>query len=256
MTQPPDLFQFTFSHYNEKARWALDHKGIAHRRLSLLPGPHMGTVKKLTGGSSTQVPVLRDGGEIVAGSDAILEHLERSHPTPALFPADAEERRAAHALVRWFDEEVGPQVRCAFFFEILPDTSYAARCFTLGHGSLVQAVYRAGFPATRILMRRMMSIDDASAEAGRKRVAEGLDLVVAEAGPEGYLVGGSFTVADLTAASLLMPAVFPPGVEPALPEPQSPGMASWRARWADHPGAGWVRSIYARHRGSSAALPG
>jgi len=256
MSQPPDLYQFTFSHYNEKARWALDYKGIPHRRISLLPGPHMAVIKKVTGGESSQVPVLRDGGEVIAASDAILEHLERTHPTPALFPADGEARRAALALARWFDEEVGPHVRCAFFFDILPDTRYAASCFALGHTPLKRAVYRAGFPATRVLMRRMMAIDDASAEAGRKRLAEALDRVVAEAGPEGYLVGERFSVADLTAASLLMPAVFPPGMEPALPEPESPGMARWRERWADHPGARWVRSVYARHRGRSAALPG
>ena len=36
----PVLWQFTASHYNEKARWALDWKGVAHVRQSLLPGPH------------------------------------------------------------------------------------------------------------------------------------------------------------------------------------------------------------------------
>jgi hypothetical protein len=35
----PVLWQFRLSHYNEKARWALDYKGIPHERRSLLLPP-------------------------------------------------------------------------------------------------------------------------------------------------------------------------------------------------------------------------
>ncbi len=35
------LHQFQFSHYNEKARWALDFKGLKYEKRSLLPGFHM-----------------------------------------------------------------------------------------------------------------------------------------------------------------------------------------------------------------------
>lgn len=43
-----ELLQFRHSPYNEKVRWALDLKRVPHRRRSLLPGPHMAKVKKLT----------------------------------------------------------------------------------------------------------------------------------------------------------------------------------------------------------------
>ena len=45
----PELFQFKVSHFNEKARWALDYKGIAHVRHSLLPGPQKAKMRKLSG---------------------------------------------------------------------------------------------------------------------------------------------------------------------------------------------------------------
>ena len=64
----PELFHFQFSHYNEKARWALDLKGVSHERVSLLPGPHAPRMKRLTG--RTQTPVLVNGEEVVAGSAA------------------------------------------------------------------------------------------------------------------------------------------------------------------------------------------
>jgi len=52
----PELFQFKVSHFNEKARWALDYKGIEHLRHSLVPGPHKVRMKRVSG--QEQVPVL------------------------------------------------------------------------------------------------------------------------------------------------------------------------------------------------------
>ena len=60
-----ELHQFPFSHYNEKARWALDWKGVPHVRRSYLPGPHMLPVYRLSGQRS--VPVLRAGTEVIPG---------------------------------------------------------------------------------------------------------------------------------------------------------------------------------------------
>jgi glutathione S-transferase len=62
-------------------------------------------------------------------------------------------------------------------------------------------------------------------------------------------------VADLAAAALLMPAVQPPQ-GPVYPEPWAEVVHAWIAHWADHPGAAWVREIYARHRGTSAQVAG
>ena len=61
----PELFQFKVSHFNEKARWALDFKGIAHVRHSLLPGPQKPKMQRLSG--QEQTPVLRCGDDVVAG---------------------------------------------------------------------------------------------------------------------------------------------------------------------------------------------
>src|SRR6059058_1859108 len=36
----PVLWHFTVSHFNEKARWALDFKRVPHVRRALLPGFH------------------------------------------------------------------------------------------------------------------------------------------------------------------------------------------------------------------------
>lgn len=105
-----ELLQFRFSPYNEKVRWALDLKRVPHRRRSLLPGPHMPVVRRLTG--QTQTPVLRLDGAPVHGSACIIESLERSYPEPALYPAASSERAEALALQAYFDDQVGPRTRC------------------------------------------------------------------------------------------------------------------------------------------------
>src|SRR5438128_10889644 len=102
---PPVLWQFRFSHYNEKARWALDWKGIRTVPRGLLPGFHVPRVLWMTGQKS--VPVLVLDGETIHDSTRIIERLERMRPEPALYPADAAARRRAPAPEDFFDEELG-----------------------------------------------------------------------------------------------------------------------------------------------------
>jgi len=248
----PVLHQFQFSHYNEKARWALDFKGVGHVRHSLLPGPHMVPIMRLSGQKS--VPVLCFGTEVVAGSDRIIDELEKRFPEPPLYPAAEEQRQQAVETARWFDDEVGPHIRRAYFFDVLPGSTWAAECFTIGRGSLTKAIYRTVFPGIRAVMMRDMKIDAPGAALGIDRTKEAFDRVANESAPTGYLVGDRFSVADLTAASLLSPAVMPPQFSYAVPEPRPAGLQRWLARWIDHPGAEWVREIFRKHRGASAEM--
>ena len=186
--------------------------------------------------------------QVVPRSTAILEHLERRHPEPALFPTDASDRERALAIVSRWDEEVGPAVRLAKFFEVM-DADYAVGTFCQDQSALARGLYRATFPLVGGLMKSKMGIHAQSAATAREITRKAFDFVAKEPGPEGYLVGGRFTVADLTCAALLMPCVSLAlwgGPEDAPTEKNQ----SWLARWADHPGAEWVREIYRRHRRS------
>jgi glutathione S-transferase len=49
------------------------------------------------------VPVLEDGGTVIADSSRIIEHLERRAPAPPLFPGRAAERARVRLFVSWFD---------------------------------------------------------------------------------------------------------------------------------------------------------
>ncbi len=251
-TVPPVLWQFRFSHFNEKARWALDWKGIAHVRRSLLPGFHVPRVLWMTGQKS--VPVLVLDGDTIHDSTRIIERLERMRPEPALYPADAAARRRALALEDFFDEELGPHVRRALFHELLPETEFAAAAFTVGCGSGTQRLYRTLFPAMRLVMNADMKINAASAARSQEKVLAALDRLEAELQPSGYLVGDGFSVADLTAAALLAPVVFPPEFPYAPPGPLPAPVARWRDPLASRPACRWASEMYRRHRGVSAEI--
>ena len=248
----PTLHQFRFSHFNEKARWALDHKRVAHRRRSYLPGMHVLPIRRLTG--QQQVPVLVDGERVIPGSAAIVDYLETVHPEPALLPADPAERQEVLDLQRYFDEQVGGPLRAAAFQEWLTDGRYMPRLFAGHAGPLARGAYVVAFPLVRVAMRATMRLTPAAAAEGLERAAAAFALVAERAGPAGYLVGDRFTLADLTAAAILAPALMPPEFPYTPPRPIAPAVQGFLDRWRDHPGAAWVREMYRRHRDPSAAI--
>ena len=245
----PELFQFRISHFNEKARWALDYKGIEHVRHSLLPGPHKITMKKVSG--QEQVPVLRVDGRVIAGSNAIIDYVEARRPEPPLYPRDPELKRRALELQAKFDAEVGPAIRLAMFHDLLADSRYFTSLLTGGQPLVARVGYRAIFPLVRVLMGRQMQITAENAERARVVVRDAYDFVAKESAATGYLVGDRFSVADLTAAALLAPGVeldpSPFGNE----KPFAPVLRAWWSRWQADPGVRWVKTIFARHRGTS-----
>jgi glutathione S-transferase len=246
------LWQFTNSHYNEKARWALDFKRIPHVRHSLMPGFHTARIKKLTG--QTTVPVLVLDGTAVFDSTRIIETLERVRPDPALYPADEIERRRALDLEDFFDEELGPHIRRAAFHTMLPFPGYLAGVFAGEAGFARRLAFRAALPVLRPAIEKLLKIDDASADLGRRKTREAFDRLEREIGPSGYLVGDRFTVADLTAAALFSPLIRPPGFPYRVPEPPPEPVQRWRDSLSGRRGWQWVLDVYRRHRGVSAEV--
>jgi glutathione S-transferase len=248
-----ELLQFPYSHYNEKVRWALDHKRLPHVRTSYLPGPHAMTMLRLT--RQTQTPVLRLEGAVIHGSARIIDELEQRFPDHPLYPSNPADRKKALEVQLWFDEDVGPKVRRGVFAALLQEPDYVCGMFSENRSDFVRSLYRRLFPLTRTIMKKSMGIaGSASVEEAYEGTHRGFEMVASNAGEGGYLVGGQFTIADLTAASLLAPAVMPADSPMALPEPKPQRLREWLARWSDHTGAAWVRERYRLDRpGTSAA---
>lgn len=250
----PLLWHIPVSHYSEKARWALAHKGVEHERRAPLPGAHMAVALWLTRGAEKTFPILRLDGRNIGDSTTIIEALEQRWPDAPLYPEDPAERRRALELEDWFDEQLGPQIRLLAWHELRADPERMdAVTATMVPGPLRG---RAGADAlarrmgsTYVQLRFRVAGEEAAA-AARTQVLAALDRLEAELDRGGgeYLVGDSFSVADLTAAALFYPLVTPPEAPQVLPGEAPLGFETFRAPLRQRPGYRWVGEVFARHR--------
>ena len=74
--------------------------------------------------------------------------------------------------------------------------------------------------------------------------------------PSGYLVGRTFSVADLTLAALIAPLVAPPEFPYPQPQRRHPLFTPLRETLAAAGLLYWTRDMYTRHRGRSAEVMG
>ena len=255
MTAVIELLQFRHSPYNEKVRWVLDLKRVPHCRRSLLPGPHMATVRKLTG--HTHTPVLLADGQAVDGSARILQWLEARWPQPPLFPADAAELAEAQRIQQWFDEGLTPRIRRAVLAALLHEPTAFAGVFGDGRPAWQRLAYACAVPLAGPLIRKGNGIAGArSVDDGLRAAEDALNFVAQRAGADGYLVGKAFSLADLTAGATLAVLAQPPDSPMAGPQPYGAAFAVLLERFAVHPAIAWTRQLYVRHRGASRDFDG
>ena len=247
------LWHITVSHFNEKARWALDWKGIPYEARAPMPGLHMAVAAWLTRGRGRTFPVLQLDGRTVADSSAIIEMLEEYRPEPPLYPEDPGERRRALELQEHLDAELGPQIRLVAFHELRNDPDALAGFAEKVLPKPIMRSERGRAIGTRMsatfAQLRYRVADDDVAAAARVKVLAALDRIERELEADGggpYLVGERFSVADLTAASLFMPLAQPPEGPSQLELP--PALLEFREPLLDRPGYRWVLETYARDR--------
>ena len=247
------LWHIAISHYSEKVRWALAYKSVAHERRSPMPGLHMLAAAWLTRGRAVTLPVARIDGETIADSSAIIAALERRFPDPPLLPSDESARRRALALEDWFDRNLGPYIRRYVFHELRHDPDRMEAIVRSAAPNLAARLGGALVPFSNGLTgMRYLASGARAAERAREKVLVALERLESELGGERYLAGGRFTVADLTAASLLYPLVLPPEAETAIEEMPA-SIESFRAGLRDRLGYRWVQEMFRRHRRPPAA---
>jgi glutathione S-transferase len=251
--ETPLLWHIPLSHYNEKVRWALDYKGIAHRRRVLGPD-YLIRAWRATG--QGKLPILWLDGRAIADSTRIIAALEERYPEPPLYPSDSSARERALALEDDLDDTLGPALRAAIVTPLFRnDPDIALRVLMTG---MPDKAYRTLRPLLRIFpsfYRFRHKISEADLEKDRAVVAAALDRIEHERHGRAYLVGDCFTVADLTAAALLGALLQPPEIQYPLQVELPPYLEDYRATLLRHPAAQWVVGIYRLHRGHSAELP-
>jgi glutathione S-transferase len=237
----PLLWHIPLSHYNEKARWALDYKRIAHRR-QVLGADYLIRAWRVTGKGT--LPILFLEGRPIGDSTDIIAALEVFCPESPLYPHDAAARQRALGLEDYFDEHLGPAVRAVIVTPLFRnDPDIALRVLTTG---MPDKAHQGLRPLSRIfpaLYRFRHKIRDAKLEADRIAVNAALERIEQERDGRRYLIGDAFTVADLTAAAMLGVLLQPPEIQYPLRVELPPYLQDYRATLLQHPAMQWVSDI-------------
>jgi glutathione S-transferase len=250
MADKPVLWHIPVSHYNEKARWALDYKRVEHERRTPPPPSHMAVALWLTRGSGKTFPVLQMDGEVYGDSSEIIAALERACPEPALYPEDPGARREALEIEDFFDEGVAPHLRLLVWHEAIKDREAWGRFASATLPSAMRGGGErfAGAVGSSFVRLRYGVADPDAAREARDRIEAGMARIDAALAAGGdYLVGNSFSVADLTAAAIMYPIAMPPEGPRALVEVPPP-FDEFRRSFAERPSYAWIADTFRRHR--------
>lgn len=242
-----ELYQFEISHYCEKIRLILDYKQLPYRTIEVTPGLGQVDLYRLSG--QRQVPVLKDGSDVVSDSTAIARFLGARYPERPILPLEPQPRGLGLMMEAWADDSIGLNARKAmigafnqhpnFRKALLPDTTPSPLKDLVGviPGDLLNVLGSGvGLGPTEIKL----------ANEALRQDLEALCLLL-ETQP--YLLGEQPTLADFAVAGVSMYIKFPASRYVALPQGLCdqgiPGLADDPAY---RPFFAWRDRLYADYR--------
>jgi|HubBroStandDraft_6_1064221.scaffolds.fasta_scaffold633037_1 glutathione S-transferase len=208
----PTLVTIPFSHFCEKARWALDYARAEYREEGHVPGLHRRAVARVRGKGGS-VPVLGlDGDGVLDDSPLIVRWADaRATSDRKLLPPGGQELDEALSLEHHLDADLAPHVRRFVYHHLLPDRARTLTLFGNATPRGEHTVARIAFPLLRRFMRSAMRIDEGTATRSRDRVRavfDEIDARLADGRP--YLMGDRFGATDIAFAAFSAPLVHPP----------------------------------------------
>lgn len=239
------LYQFQFSHYCEKARWALDYKGLPYQVNNLLPGLHRLSLRGKV--KATSLPVLRVAGTYIQGSDFIIDHLDQAIPARRLTPALPDQRAEAAQWESFASTELANPFTVFHYSHMLDTPGLLRQRYTQDGPWFALLYYAVTFKRLCQVIREMYKIDDSSGVRSRATIEAGLHKLEQHLNSRSYLVGNQFSRADLSVAALLSPLAVPEQLA-ANTVNTYPALAQFQSQFADSPVIQWVKRIYHDHR--------
>ncbi len=219
------LVGIAFSHYVEKARWALDRFAVPYEDQRVLPFFHFAAVYRVHRGkqgradrasSRFSTPVLcTDDGRLFCDSAAILHYVSdrfakagsELYPTPEV----AELEQHLH-------DELGPHTRRAAYGLFFDQPHLLAAVANHNVDRVQAGLFNASYPLVKRGLQKALGIDARRVQRSVDKTWRELETLserLSDGRP--YLLGDRFTAADLAFASLAAPAVLPPEYSAWLP---------------------------------------
>ena len=202
-----ELFQFRHSAFCEKVHLVLCAKGLSYSVRDITPGVGQVEVFQLSG--QRQVPVLRDGEELIPDSTAIALHLEARHSEPSLLPQEPAERSQVLLLEDWADTALASGARLALLQAAAEDAVLRSALLPDATPGVLRNLIGAVPGDLLGGMGQMLQSD-------RQTLIFALEQLVALLEQQPYLVGDRPSLADLAVAAQLYLLRFPLVAGPQL----------------------------------------
>ena len=203
-----ELYKLQWSHYVEKVRWALDFKQLPWRGIDVVAF----NKKEMQHFDCPQTfPLIHDTGTGTAISDSspIIHYLDQTYPERPLLPADPVERDAVWQWMLRLDSTLGLHARRLGYTQVIMECPNILSQLFLPDvcGGLFT---RRGWRALAApILGTMLSLRFRFHRNREDGVYEALEAqlipIAVQLERDGFLVGGRFSAADITLASLLRP---------------------------------------------------
>lgn len=240
------LYQFPISHYCEKARWALDYKGVPYQVKTLLPGLHVKTLRRIV--PDTTVPVLLINNSAVQGSDQIIDHLDQLVSEKPLTPQDATQRQEAAEWESFAANKIADPLRCFYYHHLLDDPKKLIPLFSEGGPWYGKFVVGLIFNKLRQRMREGYHINQRTAQVAMHVVDKAIKQLEEYLQDRAFLVGENFSRADMTVCALLSPLVLPERGYLKQGTLTAQALIDYRMARVNSPVFRWVNTIYNNYR--------
>ncbi|MGC1306383.1 MAG: glutathione S-transferase family protein [Phormidesmis sp.] len=202
-----ELHQFEASHYCEKVRLVLDYKQLPYKAIEVTPG--LGQIELYRMSGQRQVPVLKDGDEIVPDSTAIARYLDKKYPERPVIPVDAQKRGLCLALEAWADESIGPNARKVMIGAFNRHPNFRTALLPISTPDLVKTVVGSVPSDVLNLLGTGAGFGVAAVKSATEILRQDLEALCLILETQPYLCGDQPTLADFAVAGLSMYIKFP-----------------------------------------------
>ena len=210
-----ELYQFEASHYSEKVRLLLDYKQLPYQTIEVTPG--LGQIDLYRMSGQRQVPVLKDGDEVVPDSSAIARYLERKYPERPVIPVTPKEKGLCLMMEAWADESIGLNARKAMIGAFNQHPNFRTALLPISTPDLVKNVVGAVPSDVLSLLGTGVGFGADAVKSAMEILRQDLESLCLILETQPYLCGDQPTLADFAVAGLSMYLKFPSEIYLDLP---------------------------------------